>query len=278
MLRYDTSISGRIQQLLPRKVLSISAVAAGLAGCAGSAPADFVGMQYGEAVALGEGTVRSYVLIEDGAPVEVGVALSEAALAGLPGHGGPGAIPMPDGNSTYEFELQLPATNPTPFQHVTVDWNPGGHEPPGIYDSPHFDVHFYTISSEARRTIHPGDPQFGEKAARHPSAEYVPSGYAALVPDAVPMMGLHWFDPASPELNGSEFTRTFIYGSWDGQMIFLEPMITRAFLETKPDFTAPIPVAAQHAVPGYYPGRYSVRWDEASREYRIALGDLARRN
>ena len=41
---------------------------------------------------------------------------------------------------------------------------------------------------------------------------------------------------APPELQpppaGKTFTETFIYGSWDGKFIFLEPMITKAYLES----------------------------------------------
>ena len=35
------------------------------------------------------------------------------------------------------------------------------------------------------------------------------------------------------------FTRTFIHGSWDGQIIFWEPMITRAHIVAKKDATDP---------------------------------------
>jgi hypothetical protein len=55
---------------------------------------------------------------------------------------------------------------------------------------------------------------------------------------AIPRMGTHWPDMRSPELQGMlgnpqgyrPFTTTFIYGSWDGDFIFAEPMITRAFI------------------------------------------------
>jgi len=262
--------------------LLLTGLAALTAACGGSAPAgsEAAGAEtvYGEAIPLGDGTARTYIRLENGAPVEVGVALSEAALSNLPVQHGPGSMPMPDGNSVYEFVLALPVSNPTPYQHVTLDWNPGGHEPPGLYDRPHFDVHFYTIPDEERRTILPTDPRFAEKAAHFPAPEFVPAGYFAPEPAAVPMMGVHWLDPASPELNGQEFTSTFIYGSWDGRMIFAEPMVTQAFLETKPDFGAPIPVAEQQQVPGYHPASYAVRWNEQAREYRISLGDFTQRN
>ena len=38
------------------------------------------------------------------------------------------------GHTTFETVLQLPARHGTAFRHVLMNWNPGGHEPPGIYD------------------------------------------------------------------------------------------------------------------------------------------------
>lgn len=96
-------------------------------------------------------------------------------------------------------------------------------------------------------------------------------------PHAVPQMGVHWVDPTSPEFTGQRFRNTFIYGSWDGKFIFAEPMITRAFIESKPDVTAPIGVAAPYAAPGFHPSSYRVYWDQPRREYRVALTGFARR-
>jgi hypothetical protein len=54
-------------------------------------------------------------------------------------------------------------------------------------------------------------------------------------------------------------------------MIHFEPMITKAFLESKPDFSQVIQVPTSYAKSGYYPTRYSVRYDVVRREYTIAL-------
>lgn len=94
---------------------------------------------------------------------------------------------------------------------------------------------------------------------------------------AVPRMGVHWVNPTSPELNGKPFTHTFIFGTYDGELIFAEPMITRAFLESKPNFSAPVPAPKQFAVDGYHPTGYSIRWDESAKEYRVALTGLTSR-
>jgi len=229
---------------------------------------------YGTAQPLGDGTMRTYVEMVNGVPTEVGVALSERALENLPsGHHDPGGIVFEGHHLMWEYVLDLPVDNPTPFQHVALNWNLNGHEPAGIYDKPHFDFHFNLISDAERRTIVAEDPKFEEKAARHPAPTHVPAGYAAL-PGGVPLMGAHWIDPTSPELNGQQFGQTFIFGTWDGELIFAEPMITKAFLDAKPSFSVEIPVPEQVDVPGYYPTRYGIRWDEERREYRVSLEGL----
>ena len=233
------------------------------------------GTFYGAAVKVGGGVARSYVTMEGGTAAEVGVSLSEAALRGLPA--GDDHV---DHGHHYEFVLSMHPQNPTPYQFVELNWNPQGHEPPGIYDLSHFDFHFYNISVAERNAIDPSDPQWVEKANNVPGPEYIPENYAPAGPPgatpaqiAVPRMGVHWFDMTSPELpwNGDEtFTETFIYGSWDGDFIFAEPMITKAFLETKPEFSRTLPTAEK----GYNPGSYRIYWLERTGEYRIALTDL----
>jgi hypothetical protein len=34
----------------------------------------------------------------------------------------------------------------TAFNHIVMSWNPIGHQPEGVYDVPHFDVAFSTIT------------------------------------------------------------------------------------------------------------------------------------
>jgi hypothetical protein len=47
-------------------------------------------------------------------------------------------------------------------------------------------------------------------------------------------MGVHWIDPASHEFHGHDFTATVLYGSYNGEMNFIEPMITRAYSRPGP--------------------------------------------
>lgn len=244
---------------------------------------------YGAPVRVGNGRARSYIIrsLRDGRTSEVGVALDESALEGL---AAPMALQGGNGNGhdhgmANEFLLPLPQRHGTSMQLLELNWNPAGHEPPGIYDVPHFDFHFYTISKAERDAIDPADPAFMQKASRYPAAAEVPTGYMVLPPapapaPAVPRMGVHWSNLAAPELqppgspNQRAFTHTFIYGSWDGRFTFVEPMITRAFLLTRPDITVPVSRLPGAANAGLAPTAYRIQWDAKAREYRVALSGL----
>jgi len=247
--------------------------------------------RYGAPVALGNGQARTYVLTDprSGHPIEVGIALSAEALDSLPklsAEHAPGTHgPM------REYLLELPAGNPTPYRFVEVDWNPMGHG--GPYTAPHFDFHFYRVPLSVRNEIVLEDPAFAEKAARLPAAEEMPAGYVSThvllkttpAGMTVPRMGLHWLDIKSPELppGNRPFTTTFIVGSWNGQVIFDEPMVTRDFILAQRTGPAtadsiPLPLAQRYVPAGYYPVSYAVRWDSKAREYRIALTGLTPRD
>jgi hypothetical protein len=282
------------------RTLALTLFAAALGACQVAAGADASADRttYGAPVNVGRGTLRSYVTMRNGAPAELGVAFSEAALDGLPAtgvghHGG--------GSPIHQYVLDFPATQTAPFRFVEVNWNPMGHEPEGVYqDVPHFDFHFYTISRAERDAIVPSDPRYAAKANAVPTGDYVPPFALQLGPPgakpadvAVPMMGVHWVDARSAELQKllgkpeayKPFTRTFLHGSWNGRFHFWEPMITRAYMLAKKsaaepavrDDVIPIPVPARYHVPGHYPTAYRITWDGPAREYRVALTGLTRR-
>ena len=98
-------------------------------------------------------------------------------------------------------------------------------------------------------------------------------------------MALHWLSLASPELppQNKPFTATYIVGTWNGKIIFQEPMITRDFILSTRDGAASqiafeVPSAARYEPAGLYPAGYRIAWDAGRREFRIALTDLSQRN
>jgi hypothetical protein len=287
--------------MFPTRPVFILTLATALIAAAARVPSNSVTRVDGAAVRIGGGQARSYVLYDKktGAPIEVGVAMGELALDSLP-TGGSGHAGMP-GMDMHSYILPLPQANKTPFRFVELNWNPAGHEPDGVYQNvPHFDFHFYTISKKERDAIVPSNPEYATKANNIPAADFAPQFNAALGPPgmtpaqfAVPMMGVHWVDTRSPELQKlfghpeafKPFTTTFLHGSWDGQFTFWEPMITRAYIVSKKSAAADsvrdekiaLPLPKKYKIPGYYPAAYRITWDGVFREYRIALTDLQKR-
>lgn len=226
----------------------------------------------GEVVPFGNGTARSWVQVDkSGNPTTVGITLTEAALDGLPTEATPGLIWM------VEYLLALPTeASALPFNHIGVNWNPSGHDPHGIYGVPHFDFHFYTISPEDRRKITARGEDL-EKCRRVPGPGLMAEGYVFAPGAEEPGMGGHWVDPVSHEFHGQAFTSTFIYGTYDGEIIFYEPMITMAYLKSKTDATIALKVPEVYAKTGYYPTHYRIHYDTRRKEYTVALEGMTLR-
>ena len=144
-------------------------------------------------------------MLNQGVPLEVGLALDERALDGL--RGPMQHDPAEGGDHAHEdfdaYAVPMPAQNPTPYKFIELDWNPAGHPPEDIYTLPHFDFHFCK--------------------------------------------------------------------TYDGAVIFQEPMITREFILSKPNVEIPLPMAAQVTPAGYYPSAYSITYDAQAKEHGIAL-------
>lgn len=247
----------------------VAALAVGLAaGGGGAAFAADGGRSFvGDAVVVGEGDARVVVDTDgQGRPVAVAVVMSEAALSGLPG-------PAPD-RPDWEYVLPMPEDAPqTGYNHVGLNWNPGGHEPHGIYTVPHFDVHFYLVGQDEREVVTFQGPQAAE-AGKQPPANLLPEGYALPPGTGVERMGAHALDPNGPEFKGEPFTRTFIYGYHKGELTFLEPMVSTAFLSGKPNVTDEIRRPEAYSRPAYYPTRYRIGHDPEGRRYVIAMEGL----
>lgn len=242
-----------------RGVLAFVLVVAGGAAWA-SGPRVFAG----DAVAVGNGFARVIVATHaTGAPASVSVVLTGAALEGLP--------PAGHGHKAHEYVLPMPAEGPaTGYDHVGLDWNPAGHIPEGVYSLPHFDVHFYMVDRDERQriTFHGSDR---ERAIAQPDAGLIPAGYVVPPDTAVERMGLHGFDPAGAEFHGAAFTHTFLYGYHAGRLVFVEPMVSLAYLQARGDVTVPVRTPAEYTFAGYYPTRYRIGFDAERNEYRVAL-------
>ena len=217
----------------------------------------------GPQISIGNGEAWTYIQTDENQlPLAIGIQFTEEALNNLP----TGSM---HGN---EFMLALPAEIAVaPYDHITLDWNEHGHPPMHVYDLPHFDIHFYFMSTSERDRIGPFDSvEFDMPMA----PEYLAPMYLET-PGGVPRMGAHIIDLLSPEVAGTgTFTHTFLYGKYKAKMNFLEPMVTKEFLESKQSVVKEIrhPQAWQKS--GYYPDGYSIQFDEEERVFTILLEGL----
>ena len=223
---------------------------------------------YGPQVQMGNGHVRTWVNIShDGKPTAIGVEMTDGALSNLP------QDPNDLAAATWALTLHQKAKAVTPFDHVVIDWNVHGHPPVGVYDVPHFDFHFYKISVAAQMAIPPYEVDPSGFDAPIP-AGYLPPMYVRI-PGGVPQMGAHWFDPTSPEWHGGGFTSTFIYGTYNGHVIFDEPMITLATLQSGNTIQKDIPQPQYFDPSGtYYPTAYSIWKDPATGRHYVSLNNM----
>lgn len=228
------------------------------------------GTVLGQFTILGNGTVRTWAkLNKQGKPQAIGVTFSENALAGLP-ETGAGPPDMP----SVMHELALPKEALiTGFDHIGLDWNPKGHVPKGVYNVPHFDVHFYRVPVRELAQITAMGKDLA-RCERQPAKQYMPAGYILPPGTSVPGMGAHALDASSPELHGQPFTQTFMHGFYNGNLIFLEPMVAKSFLETKPNVVTPVKLPKAYARKGFYPTRYRISYDPVRKEYTVALEGL----
>jgi hypothetical protein len=241
--------------------------------------------QYGESASLGKGRLTAFSQTERSRPKVIGLLLKDSTFDGLPYEPPSSGIWCydKDGNGTvdphrecaggHERALHL---NPefrskvdTPFTYVLANWNPMGHLPPGVWDTAHFDVHFYLNDNSERLAIRPGPCPALTHCDDYPKGKIMPAERYRhpdfIDVDAVePGMGNHLIDSKTPEMNGGRFTTTFIYGIWDGEITFYEPMVNLDRFQglrdgTIKDTCAPIKLPRAWQTAGWYPTRYCIR-------------------
>jgi hypothetical protein len=158
----------------------------------------------------------------------------------------------------------------TGFNHLMVNWEPHGH-PPALFAEPHFDFHFYTVDPAAVTAIDCGDVA---KPARLPEGYALPDitipGLGELVGLCVPGMGMHAM--LADEVDQTEpFGASMLVGYYEGDLIYLEPMIAREKLLAAEGFTIEVP-AVTTAANVRWPSRFDAVYDESSQTYRFTFG------
>ena len=219
----------------------------------------------GPQVAMGNGFARSWISINHSdVPLELGIELTDGALYGLP------QDPADFAAATFLLPLHQKAKAATAFNHIVINWNVHGHEPDHVFDIPHFDFHFYMISEQEQTSI-PPYPLAPASFDNLPPNSYWPDLYVPT-PGGVPTMGKHWINTTF----APPFSKTMIYGSYNGRFTFVEPMITRDYLLQGDSFSEAY--SQPHVfVPNnkFYPQTYNIYKDDASSKHYITLSNFA---
>jgi hypothetical protein len=260
-----------------------AAIALLVATSGNAAPGAPAGRVLGWRAPLGQGGVTSFAdFQENGTPKTIGVMISADTLATLPkepsdnhhcyDRDGDGVTAQAaECIHTHEIVIPLPDAvtqrGDVPFSWVLLNWNLNGHMPPGIYDVPHFDVHFYLASIEDTFAIDDGPC----------GPEYVACDDYAMAKMPVPANLMHPdfkdVDAVAPAMGN----HSWIYGVYGGKVTFWEQMIALSYLESRPNMCAPIKTPPAVEVAGYYPSQRCIRYDADADAYVISLDQFSYR-
>lgn len=286
---------------LPYAVPAVLSATVALVSCAPQPVAESK-LHQGDSADLGSGEVSTYVEMDAaGDLVSIGVRLSAATFEDFPIELD-GSAPCfdvdGDGVQNPETEcfmmlrrdLNLPAaasSSTAPFGYVQFNYNPMGHPAPAppVYAEPHFDFHFYLVGLEEVSEIRTGtcgffiDCEVYERARLPVPEAYMPPAYIE-VGAAAGEEGNHLLLSTAPELADppADFTQTFIFGSFDGHIIFYEPMIAASVFTHALDECHDIAQPAAWEIAGPYPTRYCMRYLPGEDAYTVSLESFVLRD
>lgn len=164
-----------------------------------------------------------------------------------------------------------------------LNWNTYGHVPPGIYEVPHVDVHFFIQSIDDVFAIHDGPCGPELVNCDHFAAAKLPLPGGLMHPDfkdvdtVAPAMGNHLIHLDGQEFHVMPFTMSWIYGVYGGHVTFYEQMVALDFLQSRPNTCAPIKATPSVALAGYYPTQRCICFDAASATCVVSLESFAYR-
>ena len=183
----------------------------------------------------------------------------------------PADMPMtwpPKAEVIIRFDSMVTAA--TGFDNFNVFWEPHGH-PPGPYLTPHFDIHFNTVSVADVAKIDCAD---STKPSVLPAGYELPDvvipGIGTLVGICAPGMGMHAL-PGAELRSTTLFEKTMLVGYYHRTPIFMEPMITRATLLARRSFSLPVPGVAGEPDRVKLPSTFEARYDSTARAYQFTF-------
>ncbi|MFD1095832.1 hypothetical protein [Salegentibacter chungangensis] len=222
----------------------------------------------GPQVQLGEGKIRSWISLDsEDFPVEIGLVMTSEVFNNLE--------ILPESHTPVVLPLHHKAKELTPFEHVGVNWQSAGHLP--VFLVKHFDIHFYMITNEERLAIPEYSASTDAAFNLFPPEGYMPGDYGAPPgEDAVyPQMGKHWLPLDLPSY--LPFTEIMVLGTYNGEFIFIEPMITLEVLQSNPDFSGAYSQPMYFQETSNYPTTYNIYEDADTGDVYVSLSEFVAR-
>ncbi|MEO5984252.1 MAG: hypothetical protein ABIP80_02035 [Ferruginibacter sp.] len=258
MIMFGCKKEQSIEPLTETNVESIS--------ISGRAAADISNVFKGPNVEIGNGYARSWIRINHlDKPLEIGIELTAAAFASLPHEGARLLLP-----------LHHKAKEVTPFDHIGFNYLEHGHPPMNVFTVAHFDAHFYMMTVAERLAIPAVTLATLPLFTLAPPQDYMPFSYFQAGPEA--QMGQHWIPPPPTFL---PFSRVMVYGTFNGELTFIEPMVSVAYMRTVG--ITNIPSINNYLQPlrfaeaGNYPTTYNIYKDPQNGNYNITLSNFVAR-
>ena len=206
------------------------------------------GREIGETVSILGEDFSSWALISaTGRVMEVGLSMPLTATTTLAEA------------KNVSFALSRRAVDMTFFDHIQLDYSTKGHNP-GPYLVPHFDIHFYGVTTEEQNAAN-CDNQPMPDTDHLPTPYFIPSTEIDPAGTCVPQMGVHAINPMSPELDPvspTPFEKHLILGYDGGNLTFVEPMVAQSFFRDDKEAIGDIPRPEKLGRSTLWPGKWKI--------------------
>jgi hypothetical protein len=208
--------------------------------------------------------VCTWVVMEGGTVVRLGATIPMSLIDEVPAD----AEMVWPPQSLAAIALPPEAQAALGIDHLGINWEAHGH-PPASFMAQHFDFHFFSLSQDKVEAIDCSDES---KPSRLPEGYALPDidvpGMGVLVGLCVPQMGMHAM-PA-PDVDATDpFEASMMIGYYGGEPMSFEPMVSRALLLERSDFTLPMPVIEGLPAGVTYPTEFRAEYEAPSAQYRL---------
>jgi hypothetical protein len=208
--------------------------------------------------------VCTWVVMSEGAVLELGASIPLALIENVPADAPMVWPPV----QLAAIALPAEARSALGLDHLGINWEAHGH-PPTAFMTPHFDFHLYSVAEAQVQAIDCSD---SSKPAELPERYVLPDidvpGMGTLVGLCVPSMGMHAMVGADVA-DSEPFRASMVVGYYRGNPIFFEPMVSRALLMKRSDFSLPMPVVAGLPANVHYPSQFHAEYDAEGQQYRL---------